>query len=97
MKNTKFFEVKCSINQEKQLSIRIPYSCHEDFSPTVSGRKEADMARLVEIFGEFAKFDLPKRQTFQALIEERADSISTLDDILALLKVVRLLDVFEKK
>ena len=56
MKNTKFFEVKCSINQEEQLSIRIPYSCHEDFSRTVSGRKEKEMARLVELFGEYSLF-----------------------------------------
>ena len=97
MKNSKFFEVKCSINHENQLSIRIPYSCHEDFSRTVSGRKQDEMARLVELFGEYSLFDIPKRQTFQALIEERADSISTLDDLLALLKVVRLLDAFEKK
>ena len=97
MKNTKFFEVKCSINQEEQLSIQIPYSCHEDFSRTVSGRKEKEMARLVELFGEYSLFDIPKRQTFQALIEERAESISTLDDILALQKIVRLLGAFERK
>ena len=97
MKNTKFFEVKCSINQEEQLSIRIPYSFHEDFSRTVSGRKEKEMARLVELFGEYSLFGLPKRQTFQTLIEERAESISTLDDILAWQKIVRLLGAFDRK
>ena len=97
MKNTKFFEVKCSINQEEQLSLKIPYSCHEDFSRTVSGRKEPEMARLVELFAELQLFDIPKRQTFQALIEERAESISTLDDILALQKIVRLLGAFDRK
>ena len=97
MKNN-FFEIRCSIDHSaEQLSIKIPHSCRADFERTISNRSEKDMMRLVELFAELKLFDIPKRQTFQALIEERADNISTLDDILALQKVVRLLGAFDRK
>ena len=92
-----YFELRCSINHEDQLSLKIPYSCHADFVRTVEGRKDEDMKNLVEIFGEFSNFDHVKRQTYQALILERADDVSTLADLVDLLKFVRLCDAFDPK
>ena len=97
MKNNKYFELKCTIDHGEQLSLRIPDSCRENFHYTISGRDESAMACLTELFGEYAKLDTVKRKTFQAFIDERADQVSTLDDLLVLLKVVRLCDVYVPK
>lgn len=96
MKNN-FFEIRCAINHGEQMSIRVPFSCHEDFTRTVSGRREKDMAKLVELFGEYSELDSVKKKTFQALIEERANDVATLDDLLVLLKAVRLCTAFMPK
>lgn len=97
MKNNEYFELKCTIDHGEQLSLRIPYSCRANFYHTISGKDESAMACLTALFGEYAKLDTVKRKTFQALIDERANQVSTLDDLLVLLKVVRLCDVYVPK
>ena len=94
-----YFELRCSINHDEngQLSLKIPSSCYADFVRTIEGRKDEDMKNLVEIFGEFSNFDHVKRQTYQALILERADDVSTLSDLVDLLKFVRLCAAFDPK
>ena len=94
-----YFELRCSINHAEngQLSLKIPSSCYADFVRTIEGRKDEDMKNLVEIFGEFSNFDNVKRQTYQALILARADDVSTLSDLVDLLKFVRLCDAFDPK
>lgn len=96
MKNKKndFFEVHCNINHGGQLILKLPYTVHSDFERTVSSGNEKLMARLIELFAEFELLDSPKRDTLQALIMERKNEISTIDDLLTCLKAVRLCDVF---
>ena len=97
MKNNKYFELRCTINHGEQLSLRIPYSCHANFNYTISRGDDESMSSLVELFGEYQRLDDTKRKTFQSLIDERADQVSTLDDLLVLLKVVKLCDVYVPK
>ena len=60
----------------------------------VSNTNTEAMAHLTELFAEFAELDYIKRQTFQALVEKRADQISSLMDMINLLKATRLCTVF---
>lgn len=93
MKN-EFFEVNCAINGGEKLSIKIPRSVHSEFQLAVSNTNTEAMAHLTELFAEFAELDNIKKQTFQALVEKRADQIGSLMDMLNLLKATRLCDVF---
>lgn len=93
MKN-EFFEVRCSINGGTQQSIKIPFKLHSEFQMAVSNTNTEAMAHLTELFAEFAELDYIKRQTFQALVEKRADQISSLMDMINLLKATRLCTVF---
>ena len=93
MKN-QFFEINCAINGGERLTIKIPMSLHWEFQLAVSNTDAEAMAHLAELFAEFSELDHIKRQTFQALVEKRADQISSFVDMLNLLKATRLCDVF---
>lgn len=92
MKNRKneYFQVNCSINYGQDLILKLPYTVHKDFECTVDSGNEDLMARLVELFAEYELLDKTKCQTFQALILERKDKLSTIDDLLNCMKAVRL-------
>ncbi len=91
MKNKKdYFEVNCAINHGGYLKLKLPYTVHGDFERTVSSGDEKLMVRLVELFGEYELLGYAKRQVYQALILQKADQISTIDDLLTCLKAVRL-------
>ena len=94
MKNNEFFEINCAINGGERLTIKIPMSVHPEFQLAVSNTDAEAMAHLAELFAEFAELDRIKRQTFQALVEKRADQISNFVDMLNLLKATRLCNVF---
>ena len=93
MKN-EFFELNCAINGGERLTVKIPMSVHPEFQLAVSNTDTEAMAHLTELFAEFSELDHIKRQTFQALVEKRADQISSFVDMLSLLKATRLCDVF---
>lgn len=94
--NDKMFEVRCGINHNKKEVLFLPYSVHADFNKTISSNDDTLMAKLVELFAEFSELEVPKKMTFQALIEENADDLYTIDDLLRLLKAVRLCTAFHK-
>ncbi len=97
MKNNEFFEVHCNINHnydEEPLKLNFPMSLHPEFQLAVSNTNTEAMGHLTELFAEFAELDNIKRQTFQALVEKRADQISSFVDMLSLLKATRLCNVF---
>ena len=89
-----FFEINCAINGGERLTIKIPMSVHPEFQLAVSNTDAEAMGHLTELFAEFSELDLIKRQTFQALVEKRADQISNFVDMLNLLKATRLCNVF---
>ncbi len=91
------FEVRCTINHGKQVAIFFPMSVLEDFEHTVQSQDEKLMSKIVELFGEFSELDEIKKMTFQALLEERAGSLSSIDDMLKLLKGVRICTAFFEK
>ena len=93
MKN-EFFEVRCSINGGTQQSIKIPFKLHSEFQMAVANTDTEAMKNLTELFAEFSGLDHIKRQTFQALVEKRADQISSFVDMLNLLKATRLCTAF---
>lgn len=95
--NDNFFEVRCRINHGGELVISLPMTVHYDFERTVKSQDEKLMSRLVELFGEYRELDEIKRVTFQTLVEERAEQLSTLDDLLDLLKAVRICTAFFEK
>lgn len=92
--NDKMFEVRCGINHNKKEVLFLPHSVHADFDKTISSNDDALMAKLVELFAEFSELEAPKKNAFQALIEKNADNLSTLDDLLRLLKAVRICTAF---
>ena len=89
MNANKFFEVNCAINKNERLCLQLPYRVHADFERTITSGDDRLMARLVELFAEYSALDAIKRQTFQALIVQKADSIYTLNDLLVCLKAVK--------
>lgn len=94
MKNNEFFELNCAINGGERLTIKIPMSVHPEFQLAVTNTNTEAMAHLTELFAEFSELDHIKRQTFQALVEKRAEQISSLMDMLNLLKATRLCTAF---
>ena len=93
MKRNEFFEVNCAINKNERLCLQLPYRVHADFERTITSGDDRLMARLVELFAEYSALDAVKRQTFQTLIVQKADSLYTLDDLLTCLRAVRLCDI----
>ena len=89
MKRNEFFEVNCAINKNERLYLQLPYSVHADFERTITSGDDRLMARLVELFMSYSNLDTVGRQTFQALIIQRADSLYTLNDLLVCLKAVK--------
>ena len=91
--NNKFYEVNCAINRGERLVLHLPISTKDDFDKTISD-SDGQMNKLIELVAEFSELDNAKRMTFQALIEEKADKLTTLDDLLYLLKTVRICTAF---
>ena len=96
MKRNEFFEVNCAINKNERLCLQLPYRVHADFERTITSGDDRLMARLVELFAEYSALDAIKRQTFQALIVQKADSLYTLDDLLFYLKAVKVCKKLDK-
>ena len=93
MRNNKtaYFTVNCGINEGEQLSINLPYTTHSDFQRTVCSGDSQLISRLATLFAEFELLDPIKRDTFQALILQRANEVSTLDDLLVCMAAVKTL------
>ena len=89
-----FFQVNCNINSGEKLMLKLPYSVHSDFEKTVSSGDDSRMAKLVELFAEFELLEYAKKAAFQEMIIQRANELSTLDDLLTCMKAVRLCTVF---
>ena len=97
MKNNGFFEVHCNINHnydEEPLKLNFPMSLHCEFQRAVSRMDTKKLEKLAEIFAEFEVLSETKRQTFQALVEQKGDEIKSFDQLIEILKSVRLCTAF---
>lgn len=92
--NEEYFEVKCSINYGKGVSLKIPMQVRDDFERTVESGDDKLMSRLVELFAEYELLDEPRQKAFQALILLRSKETRTLDDLLEYMKAIRLCTAF---
>ncbi len=86
-----YFTVNCGINQGEQLSLKLPITVHLDFERTVCSGDSQLISRLATLFSEFELLNTIKRDTFQALILQRANEVSTLDDLLVCMAAVKTL------
>lgn len=98
MKNNEFFELNCTINNNHQnkLTLKIPMEVHNEFEQAISNRNSEAMKKLAEIFSELSDFDLTMQMTFQALIENNAEKVHSFNDLLMLIRTVRLCAATDK-
>ena len=96
MKNNKFFEVHCNINHNSEdlLKLNFPMSLHWEFQQAVLRIDAKKLEKLTEIFAEFEVLSETKRQTFQALVDQKGDEIKSFDQLIEILKSVRLCTAF---
>lgn len=96
MKNNELFELNCTVNQDVRIELHLPMSVHNEFEQAISNRNSEAMKKLVELFSELSDFDLTMQMTFQALIEKNVEKVHSFNDLLMLVRTVRLCAVMDK-
>ena len=88
MKND-YFEVKCDINANGTLSLRLPYSVHDDFEK-IASTEQSGKERIIELFADFSLLDTTHKEMYQDIILNKEHLPKNLEDLQASMKLVRL-------
>ncbi len=82
MQKHKTFDLRCNIDNQGTLTIRIPQKLYKEYEQKVQNN---NMHLLYEIFEDYSKLPPSLRRLFQHRLLGNIDRLGTLEDVLFLL------------